>query len=142
MARLPAFCAASTCSTSALISFGPSRLYGRENHRQNGKIAALLARHQRILGQSRLLFSGGSHGRIIIVGGKLHHDLHFASQYSANSCASDRVPQAVYPAADADCGPCGPEPSRRSSSTASISIARSGLSVPRSIPSGTVRRAN
>ena len=30
------------------------------NHCQNGNIAALFARHQRILGQSCLLFAGGS----------------------------------------------------------------------------------
>jgi hypothetical protein len=35
------------------------------NHCQNGNIAALFARHQRILGQSCLLFAGGSCDRII-----------------------------------------------------------------------------
>ena len=35
------------------------------NHCQNGNIAALFARHQRILGQSCLLFAGGSRDRII-----------------------------------------------------------------------------
>src|SRR5467141_3236726 len=51
IARLPAFCDSSICSTMALMSFGPSRL-GPVNHGQYGNIAALLARNQCILGHN------------------------------------------------------------------------------------------